>query len=1136
VGAVSISEDNAVVLAGASNAASLSLTAETGSITDDNTANVTVAGLASFSAETGITLDDTYNFGSLSTTVTQAGGATVVTEADGLTNLTVSTNDGDVAITFGADSLTFTAAANALNFNAAGTNVSFTNSEGIDLTGTSSANNLSLTATTGAITDASDADLTITGNASFTANGTGGAITLGDEGNNADSFGSLTFNSVGAVSISEDNAVVIAGTNTALSLSLTAEAGTITDATDADITVTNNASFTANGTGGAITLGDEGNNADSFGSLTFNSVGAVSISQDTAIVVSGLNTANSLSLTAEAGSITDANGADITVAGNASFTANGLGGSITLGDQPSNNDSFGSLTFKSGGAVSISQDTAIVIAGTNTADSLSLTAEAGSITDATDADITVANNASFTANGTGGAITLGDHPSNNDSFGSLTFKSGGAVSISQDDSIVLSGTNTANTLSLTSEAGAITDDTTTSVTVAGDAHFTGVLISLADDAGDVLSVDGNASFTANAGGITIGAAGAVNFGTLTFNATEAVSIAEDSSMNIVGVNTADSATLRSSSGISDADATSVTVTDLLDVSGTSISLGGGTFNAGTLTFNSGGAVIIHEDSSMDLVGANTAGSATLSAVGALSDAGAMSVTVNGLADLSGSSISLGTGTFNAGTLTFNSTGAVSITESSSMDLVGVNTAGSATLAATGSISDAGATSVNVTGLTDVNGTSISLGGGIFNTGTLRFNSGGAVSIAEDSSTALTGSNTAGSLVLGSAGAITDAAGTSLSVTDNASLAGSAITLGDSPTDTTNFGSLTFSSTGAVTISEDSATVLSGTNQAASLSLTSSGSVTQTTGSTLTVAGEGSVNAGANAVTLTNANDFQGLLTVTGGATKVNDVNALEVKLVNTGETYIIANTGGGTGEFSVGGTSGNLIAVSNGGVLRWDNLTTTNALLVAGTPRINGVNDPAGLKGPGSKGNAFAINTDYVNLANATGNSLKAPGGEVVLIANNVPGNGTDTPSITANSAVLDINGLQPPSKISIFLNGELRLLVESGTFQFAGGNITGGVKTLNPDAVSVFVGGVSFTSARDELAARSAISAAQQSALTNASSDARQSFGTDSVTQQIDMGFSGDVGIAPTMGHSVPLQGEIISTPAGVSESKGGQ
>jgi hypothetical protein len=85
-----------------------------------------------------------------------------------------------------------------------------------------------------------------------------------------------------------------------------------------------------------------------------------------------------------------------------------------------------------------------------------------------------------------------------------------------------------------------------------------------------------------------------------------------------------------------------------------------------------------------------------------------------------------------------------------------------------------------------------------------------------------------------------------------------------------------------------------------------------------------------------------------------------------------------------------------------------------------------------------------------------------------------------------------------------------------------------------VFIGNQNINATPD--AASSAVSAAQQSALNSASSDARKSFGTDSVTQQIDMGFAGDVGIAPTMAHNVPLQGEIISTPEGVSESKGGQ
>jgi len=246
----------------------------------------------------------------------------------------------------------------------------------------------------------------------------------------------------------------------------------------------------------------------------------------------------------------------------------------------------------------------------------------------------------------------------------------------------------------------------------------------------------------------------------------------------------------------------------------------------------------------------------------------------------------------------------------------------------------------------------------------------------------------------------------------------------------------------------------------------------------------------------------------------------------------------------VQGSTGNLTAVSNGGVLEWGTLTTANAILIAGTPVINGTQNAAGITGPSATGNVFApnaanpaTNVTYTKLANATGTNVTA-NGEFVLIANNVPRNGSgDAPSITAKSAILGIDSLQPGDRVQIVLNGQLRLLANTGEFRFrAGSSAPGGVTTLNPTQVRVTFGGVSVTSTADELSARAAVSAAQQSALNSASSDARQSFGTDSVTQQIDMGFAGDVGIAPTMAHNVPLQGEIISTPEGVSESKGGQ
>ena len=64
--------------------------------------------------------------------------------------------------------------------------------------------------------------------------------------------------------------------------------------------------------------------------------------------------------------------------------------------------------------------------------------------------------------------------------------------------------------------------------------------------------------------------------------------------------------------------------------------------------------------------------------------------------------------------------------------------------------------------------------------------------------------------------------------------------------------------------------------------------------------------------------------------KVTDANALTVQLVTTGDTYILANAAGGTGDLTIGGSSGNLIAVSNGGSLAWNTFTAPNAILIAG--------------------------------------------------------------------------------------------------------------------------------------------------------------------------------------------------------------
>ena len=65
-------------------------------------------------------------------------------------------------------------------------------------------------------------------------------------------------------------------------------------------------------------------------------------------------------------------------------------------------------------------------------------------------------------------------------------------------------------------------------------------------------------------------------------------------------------------------------------------------------------------------------------------------------------------------------------------------------------------------------------------------------------------------------------------------------------------------------------------------------------------------------------------------------------------------------------------------------------------------------------------------------------------------------------------------------------------------------------------------------------ISAAQASATSAAAKEAANTFGTDSVAQQIEYGFAGDVGVLPPIDHR--LQGVVISVPKCFNESREGE
>ncbi|MDZ7686794.1 MAG: hypothetical protein U5O39_19010 [Gammaproteobacteria bacterium] len=254
--AVTVSEDSGTVLAGVS-ASSLDLTSN-GAITDSATTSLVVTNTATFNAgSNAITLGDnagdTTNFGSLDLT----GSAVTVSEdsASQLDGLSVTSLDltSTAGITDGATS-TLTASGNValtagttisiggdddtVNFGSVtlnGTMVSLTEDDGTQFTGTSSASTSLTLTSAGDITDTTNASLTVGGNAALSVTDTATQdITLGEAGTDNLQLGSVTV-SANNVALSEDDATVFSGTNTAAGTLTVTSGGTITDLGDDDV-------------------------------------------------------------------------------------------------------------------------------------------------------------------------------------------------------------------------------------------------------------------------------------------------------------------------------------------------------------------------------------------------------------------------------------------------------------------------------------------------------------------------------------------------------------------------------------------------------------------------------------------------------------------------------------------------------------------------------------------------------------------------------------------------------------------------------------------------------------------------------------------------------------------------------------
>ena len=777
---------------------------------------------------------------------------------------------------------------------------------------------------------------------------------------------------------------------------------------------------------GPYTLTNTSNNIDT---LAVNASGDVQFTDADGFAIRSILAGDNLTATATLGNITDENNASINVTNDATFVATGAvvlndmaGDSFTVGGQASfagasidvgDAGTFNAktLNFNSGGAVTIQEDSATEIAIANTADSLDLRSS-GDISDAVGTSLVVTKDATFVATGAialndmaadiltiggkasfaGSSINVGDAGTFN--ANTLNFNSGGAVTIQEDSATEIAMANTADSLDLRS-GGDMTDAVGTNLIVTGDATFVAAgAIALNDMVTDVLTIGGKASFAGSS--INVGDAGTFNARTLNFNSGGSVTIQEDSAMEIAMANIADSLDLRGSGDMTDAAGTSIVVTRDATLTSDNGSIGkvGSIFkddaNFNLLEITVGGNLTANAPNGSIAVDVSVAGTVTLVAntnetifvqsagnvqaawiTSAVTNLALVSVngtvtignslTVVGDMRLEGDDIVAADGTIDliAARLYFKSNESETIqTTIDQLDVVVNDTAdtdrenfkvtNTKSLVLVDLDCDADKYAAKIDGDFEV-----------IASGTLSDADGVKIDVAGNATFVATGS-----IVLN------DKANDVLTVGGKASFTGTSVNVGGNA-GTFNANTLSFSSSGAVTIQEDSATEIEMSNTAGSLDLRSSGDITDS--GVVDVDGMAQFNAVAGSITLDQLDVF--------GSISLNSLTTATI--VNTTSVDLKASTVGT--DLVVTATAGN---ITDGGVVDVNGMAQFNA--AAGSITLDQL-DVFGSIGLNSLTTATIVNTTSVDLKAST------VGTDLVVTA--TAGNITD-------SGAIDVDGM----------------------------------------------------------------------------------------------------------------------------------
>jgi hypothetical protein len=666
-----------------------------------------------------------------------------------------------------------------------------------------------------------------------------------------------TFNKVNIISAGSahlvDQTAILLGNIDVTSLDLDVD-GTITD--DAGSTIEVGGSITLDAMGNDITL-DALNHE--FGSIEASG-GVVSIVESDASVLDQI-TSDEFSL--QSGSNVSQSGAPITVAGRFTISGN----SITLNGA---DNSLGSVDL-TGTAIALTEDNATDLAQVS-ATSLVLTS-GGDVTQSGPISVTDLLHVNTAA-----PVTLNDA---GNLFGSVNI-TGSDVSFTEADDTLLVGLSASSV----------------NATSAGNILAPGRL-----------TVAGASQFNAGANDITLSNVDNT-LGALTLSGAN-VSLVETGETELKVVNATTSLSVSSSGNIIDSAGSAIVAGATVLTTDGDITLGdNGADNVVFASIELDAVDVNLRESDGTLFDDVSAVNLTITSAGDITQSASAQINVTGVStfDVGAGSISLNNASNTFQSITVAQAGDVSIADTSATILNQINS-GTLTLTSGGSITDNGV--LTITGLLNLDAGNQNI---LLDSNGSRFGSisvsGGDIELVEADSSQLD-QITADEFFLTSAATVTQAATSVIDILGTLRIVADEIILDGN---NNKFGDIDLTAD-SITIAQQGAIALEAIN-ADALSVTAGGDITQKVGSALNITGLARFDSGTANIVLPEANQF-GTLSLTGNAVTVNEVNDSIIAAANVGSLDFTSDGDvTGTGALAVTGLaniSANAITLGQAG-------------------------------------------------------------------------------------------------------------------------------------------------------------------------------------------------------------------------------